>query len=159
MRTKADRRTALLFVAIPVVFFFAISMYWGWNGGTAAGPRYLMEVVPFLCLPVIFVLDRLTGNMARLAVYALLALSAFNVWAETVGGRAFPAGPIKDPLFTYSLPQLAHGHVPLNLGFFLGMSGAASLLPLAFLLTGWSLANLNSRRRTAEWVRPAPQTA
>ena len=105
-----------------------------------------MELVPFLTLPVIFVLDRLNTTAMRLGALALVGMSAVNTWGETIGGRAFATGPVPDPLFTFSLPQLARGHVPLNLGTFIGLSGLATLAPLALAIMLWSIGMFNSQR-------------
>jgi hypothetical protein len=132
----------LLFLAAPVAFFFAIAMYWGWFAGEAVGPRYLIPMLPFLTLPIIFVLDRVRSWPGRLAIYALVAISVVNIWVETLGSRAYPHSYTMNPLFTYSLPALARGEVPLNLGTFAGLNGLPSLLPLAALLLIWSVATL-----------------
>lgn len=142
IRSRRDMGTLFACLAIPVVFFVAIACYWGWNGGQVVGPRYLMELVPFLALPIIFVLDRMHGIAARLPIYALILASLVNVWIETVGGRAFPTGPTRDPLRYYSFPNLTRGQVPLNLGTFLGLNGKSSLVPLAVVLLAWSTAML-----------------
>src|SRR5947209_7049825 len=44
---SADRRW-LLFLALPVAFLLTISMFQGWWGGLAVGPRYLIPALPFL---------------------------------------------------------------------------------------------------------------
>lgn len=142
LRSRRELISVLTCLAIPAVFFVAISCYWGWNGGQVVGPRYLMELVPFLALPVIFVLDRMNSPVSRVAIYLLVLASCVNVWVETVGGRAFPPGPTRNPLFSYSLPNLSRGQVPLNLGTFLGLNGKSSLGPLLLLLLMWSAAVL-----------------
>ncbi len=135
---RAHRASMALLLAIPVAFFFAIACYWGWNGGQVVGPRYLIPMLPFLTLPIIFVLDRLGSMFSRVGVYALILLSAFNVWAETIGGRAFPRGFVQDPLFGSSLPRLFGGQVPMSLGSFFGLRGPGSLVPLALIAATWS---------------------
>jgi len=138
--TEPEHRAEILTcLAIPVVFFFAICMYWGANGGQVAGPRYLIELVPFLALPVIFVMDRLREPWGRAAVFALIAISLANTWIETIGGRAFATGGIMNPLFNYNLPQLADGHLPMNLSSFFGLGrGPESMVPLLVGLAAWS---------------------
>jgi hypothetical protein len=142
IRSRSELTTLAVCLVIPVVFFVTIACYWGWNGGQVVGPRYLMELVPFLALPIIFVLDRMRGIVSRLPIYMLILASFLNVWIETLGGRAFPTGPTHDPLRNYSFPNLAHGQVPLNLGTFLGLNGKSSLVPLAVVLLAWSAAML-----------------
>lgn len=138
LKKRTEWPTLLTALGVPVVFFFAISCYWGWFGGQVAGPRYITPLVPFLALPIIFVLDRLNDRFGRTALYALGAMSLLNVWVETIGGRAFGWTSIHDPLFTYNFPQLFQGQVPLNLGIFMGLGGWRSLLPLLLLLAGWT---------------------
>lgn len=160
---RDDRMTPLVCLAIPIFFFLAIAMYWGWNGGQVAGPRYLMELVPFLALPVVFVLDAARDRLSRLAIGVLLAASFANVWIETIGGRAFARGPEKNPLFDYALPQLAAGHVPMNLGSFFALSGGFSLLPLlgaAGIWTGVFLVPMFRRVGVAPGTRvPVTESA
>lgn len=136
----------LVFLAIPVAFFFAIAMYWGWFAGQVVGPRYLIPMLPFLALPIIFLLNCLRSLPARGAVAPLVAVSLFNVWAETLGSRAYPHSGTMNPLFTFSLPALGRGEVPMNLGMFLGPHGPTSLLPLLGLLILWTLASLGIPR-------------
>jgi hypothetical protein len=154
-------REWLLFLTIPIALFFAVSMFAGWDGGWAIGPRYLILMLPFLAVPVIFVLDRVSLRLARLAIYALIGISFVSVWIESVAGGVYPLTNIPNPLFTFSLPALAHGNVRFNLGAavlfaFAGQKSALALLtllPLFALLALWSLVCL--RRRAARLV-PAP---
>ena len=128
----------LVCLAIPVTVFVAICCYWGYNGGTAVGPRYLTQLVPFLTLPIIFVPDRMRSTASRLPLYALMLASFVNVWVETIGGHSYPSGSIKQPLFAYSFPNLLKGQVPLDIGFFFGIRGLASVFVLAALAMVWT---------------------
>ncbi len=134
IRSRRDWMTPVTAFVVPLMFFFAISAYWGWYGGQVVGPRYLIPILPFLALPVVLVLDRVQTLAGRLAVWALLATSVVMVWLETIGGRAYGGGGVHDPLFDYNLPQLAHGTIPLNLGMLAGIPGPGSLWPLPGLL-------------------------
>jgi hypothetical protein len=142
----------LLCLAIPVVFFCTISMYFGWYGGWGVGPRYLVPMLPFVTLPIIFVLDRVSALALRIGIYGLMALSLVLVWIETIC-REYPPDGNPNPLFTYSLRELAHGRVALNLGTPFGFAhhGAASLIPLAVLVGLWTVRvfALASLRRTS----------
>ncbi|MGH2441947.1 MAG: hypothetical protein ACRDFX_02140, partial [Chloroflexota bacterium] len=143
---------AALCLVIAVSFIVAISAYWGWNGGRVDGPRYLVPIVPFLAFPVAFFLD--AGRRSRLAMTLAALLGAWSVfvtWTLFAGGLLFPTSWLRDPLFQYSLPALGGNQIPPNAGFFLGLSGWVSLLPLAGLLL---LIAVVPRRRATR--RPAP---
>jgi hypothetical protein len=127
----------LLFLAIPVLFFFAITMFSGWWGGLATGPRYLIPMIPFLGFPVIFVLDGISRlprrTTMRWLVYGLIALSVVITWAQTITGYA-PEGE-RYPLFAQTIPTLEQNYIYLNRGQNLGLDGTQALIPLfAFLV-------------------------
>jgi hypothetical protein len=160
IRVRRHAAAAITCFSIPVVFFFAICMYVGWNGGQVAGPRYLMELVPFLAVPVIFVFDAIKGVWGRIGLYALLTISFANTWIETVGGRAFPRGPQLDPLFAYNLPQLGDGHLPMSLGTLIGLGrGPISVIPLAVLLALWTGSSIVGARLPARKTVRIPPDA
>ncbi len=157
------RLEAVLCLLISLGFILAISAYWGWNGGRVDGPRYLVPIVPFLAFPIAFFLDGLetwtrsrSGSLyhraASRATLALLAiLSAFSViatWVLFLGGELFPISWLRNPLTDYSLPQLAGNHVAPNAGFFLGLAGWESLVPLVVLVSIVVLWPVSRQRRS-----------
>lgn len=141
----------LLFLAIPVTFFFAITMFVGWWGGLATGPRYLIPLIPFLGFPVIFLLDgvaRLPHSTAlRCLVYGLVALSVVITWAQTVTG--YPPEGERYPLFAQTIPTLEQNYIYLNRGQDLGLNGVQALVPLFGLLLIWTVIVF----RQSIWVK------
>src|SRR5579872_1660146 len=124
---------ALCFV-VAAGFILLISSYWGWNGVQVDRPRYLMPVVPFLAFPVAFLFHSLRSGLGWLVVALASLWSLFATWVQFLGGELFPSSWLRDPIFDYSLPNLSGNHIPPNAGFFLGLAGWESLLPLVVLL-------------------------
>ena len=101
-----------------------------WQGGFSVGPRYLIPMLPFLMLS----LSALTAHWKSQIWYRLLffisAIWSFAVvWVETIGGQSFPDWRL-NPLFTYSIPNLALGDIARNLGMAMGLQGWTSIIPL-----------------------------
>jgi hypothetical protein len=141
MIRRGLRTEAALCLITSIGFILAISAYWGWNGGQVDGPRYIVPIVPFLAFPIVFFLDRWGATVAGAILTALLGvLSVFVTWCLFLGGLTFPTSWLRVPLTDYSFPMLAGNHIAPNAGFFLGLSGWQSLLPLALIvavIAGW----------------------
>ena len=132
MARRGLRIEAAVCVVCAAAVIIAISAYWGWNGGRVDGPRYLVPIVPFLALPILFWFEAIGGSFFGWILTAGLAVwSLFSTWVQFLGGELFPISWLRDPLVDYSLPQLAGNHIAPNAGFFLGLNGWESLLPLA----------------------------
>jgi Gpi18-like mannosyltransferase len=165
-RERGDRQWPL-FLAIPVVFFFLMTMFVSWWGGLTVGPRYLIPMIPFLAVPCIFALDRVSTlagrDVVRNLVYVLIGISIANTWIQTIAGTSilFPPENNHDPLFTASLPALARGEIYLNHGMDLGLTGPGSLIPLFLLLVLWSAAVFvpaSGLTRGWTWLAAIPRT-
>jgi len=134
-------------VAVMFAFNGSSGMWWG---GFAVGPRYLLPALPFLALPVVFVLAR--GGQERMVqvVAALLALwSLAAVWGMTLAEQAFPPDTMANPWTGHLLPNWQAGNLARNVGTVLGLQGAASLLPLAGSVAGLLFVWVMVNRRAA----------
>lgn len=121
----------LLLAPLSLLLFYGSSAMW--QGGFAVGPRYLVPALPFLALPAAIGLARFwRQQLFRPVLLLACGWSLFAVWAESIGGQAFP-DYTPNPLFDLSLPRLADGDIARNLGMLLGLPGWASLLPLALV--------------------------
>lgn len=146
-------RDWLPFLAIPVVYFFAMAMYPVWYAGDAVGPRFLIPMLPFLAVPIIFVLDRAASWSARLPIYGLMLASSVGIWVESLGIHyKYPVAGNHNPFFTFSLPHVMQDKLTPTFGLPLfGASSKASMLPLMVLLALWTFTvwiRSNDKRRS-----------
>jgi hypothetical protein len=127
-----QRRDQLLVAGIAVLSLWLVygssRMWWG---GFAAGPRYIVPVIPFLTLPAVWWLDRVWDQRWwRWLGISMVLLSLVLVWTEALAGQQFPPDSIHDPWLHWTLPAWQHGDIARNIGMALGLQGAWSLLPL-----------------------------
>jgi hypothetical protein len=76
---RRDRATALLSLGIPIAYLLLYARWFMWWGGWSWGPRFLVPVLPFVCLFLAPVLDHVLSSFrwwgkAVLAAVALLSL-------------------------------------------------------------------------------------
>lgn len=131
-----------------------------WNGGWAIGARYLVPCLPFLVVLAggLVVPQPLRAPLAaRVAVALIVGYSAFLMLAGTAVQPEVHFA-IKAPFAEYILPRFVRGEVATsdqsidmrhrerhgtrfawNLGEQLGLSGLASLAPLAAWCAAWSM--------------------
>ena len=153
-RRPGLRSTAVLLGALVAGFFLYVASYLYWSGGDAIGPRFLAPAVPFMMLAIAPVLAAwLDRPLGRWAIGALIAVSALNVWAQSIAGQRYPpyefeGRVITNPTLQYALPLLGRGDVAENYGMLLGLHGLASLIPLA-LIAGGLVLLLGPARRSA----------
>ena len=123
----------LLLVSLALLLFYGSSAMW-W-GGFAAGPRYIVPLIPFLALPAAWFVGRLWPRpLARTATLILIALSVGLVWLEALASQQFPHDTVRATWFGYVLPAWASGDIARNLGMALGLTGPLSLVPLVILI-------------------------
>jgi hypothetical protein len=134
-RRRPETVCALLVVGLTLL---AIASMNNWRGGWTIGPRYLALCVPFVAWLAIGSLEglfsrapRATERLCRGCLVVALALSG-------APGAYYPHLP---PELTRPLSQLvallvAHGFAPMNAGRLLGLTGSASMAPLAALALG-----------------------
>ena len=136
LRRSSHRAEWLVTLAVSIGFLLLVSASAQWWGGWAAGPRYLIPMLPFLIWPLTATLDRmeqaqaLRRSMLRTAGLVLAGASFIVVGSLTAGGQYYAPDDISNPLVQYSWPHLAAGDVARNLGMLMGLPGATSLLPL-----------------------------
>lgn len=127
---RVNRRAWWVCLYTVIIFFLFNGSSIMWQGGYSIGPRYLLPMLPFLVVGLAYSLDAWGDRPGMRVLTLVLAVwSFFAVWTETIGGQHFPDWTI-NPLFNYSLPNLAAGDIARNVGMVFKLSGWASLLPL-----------------------------
>ena len=131
-RLRAEWWLTLTVTAAIFLFNAASSMWWG---GFAVGPRYLLPMLPFLALPIAFVLAA-WGDRLGLRIVSGFSLlwSLVAVWSMTLAEQAFPSDALRNPWVEHVLPNWMAGNVARNMGTLLGLDGAWSLAPLLGML-------------------------
>lgn len=134
MARETRLRAEFLVCAWSVVSFWMFNSSSAmWQGGFAVGPRYLLPMLPFMVLPIGFVLSRVRTRWMGIGSILLLLASTAGVWILTLGGQEFPQYQ-PNPWIEYSIPNLLRGEVARNLGMLVNLRGLASLLPLVSAL-------------------------
>jgi len=132
-RLRAEWWLALSITVAIFLFNAASSMWWG---GFAVGPRYLLPMLPFLALPVAFVLAAWGERLwLRVTVALSLLWSLVAVWGMTLAEQAFPSDALRNPWVEHVLPNWTTGNIARNLGVILGLEGVWSLAPLFAVLS------------------------
>jgi hypothetical protein len=130
-RTRSLARV-LLFVCVAFLAYNAC--YWVWDGGSSVGPRHLVPMLPFLSMPIIFILDAAKHLWQRAGIGILVVVSIAGVWMQSLAGHDFPPDTVDQPILEYALPLLRQGGVRFSLGHLLGLRGLTTLIPLVLIL-------------------------
>ena len=124
----------ILGVAAAMVCFLATLP--NWHAGWCVGPRYISVVAPFLAAGIAFMWRTTSERFALSALTAGLVIP--SVFLNVVSGALYPHYPeaFDNPVFDLTLPLLRDGFVPYSLGWWLGLPGLWSMLPLAAIVLG-----------------------
>jgi hypothetical protein len=167
------RHAAIVALAIAVYFMLLNASYAYWEGGWSYGPRHASPAIPFLCIGLAFLWTALPA-FGRWAL-ALLSIYGAAITLIAVTTMPLPPAQIRRPVQDLLLPAFLDGDLALNtqtfasggvdadfrahrepkaafnLGMKLGLTGHASLIPLAavWLACGYALIGARGRRRGA----------
>jgi hypothetical protein len=112
------------------LFYSSSSMWWG---GYAVGPAYLTAMMPFMIIPLAFVVRLISDCDWRFLMIMILGFYSISmVWIQTIAGQSFP-DLTTNPLMDKSIPALKAGNIARNLGTIINLKGFLSLFPLAII--------------------------
>jgi hypothetical protein len=144
LRSKEYIPEMLLAGLGAAVFLLWNSGYYMWWGGNSFAPRHLIPMLPFLCLPLIFVPRKAFVLVTLLTVISVVQMSfasAGDILAPDISMQNIYKMGVFDfsVLYSYMLPSLMHGGFGWNLGKLLGLKQWASLIPLEVVLIATSI--------------------
>ena len=173
-RSRDSARPALVAAAIAVFYLLLNASYFYWEGGWAFGPRQMTPALPFLALG----LAPLWDHWPRIARAALVGgwIWGASLTLAAVATTPQPPADYQHPVTELFLPYLRAGELALNtqrfidlrpdsniqadgtvpkaswnLGMKMGLTGKASLAPLAAIWICcllWFIAGERERART-----------
>ena len=137
MFRAAQYRAEALIAAIAFCSYLLInSGYYMWWGGWAFGTRGIIPMLPFLCLPLVFVPRRLHFLVVILAIISvsqmfIAAASNIQVPDDFIANIDKQGYFEYSTIYNYCLEQLLRGRYAFNLGHaLLGLKNQMSLIPV-----------------------------
>lgn len=119
---KTHRAEALTIGSLFLIFLWAIASYWYWWGGYVFGQRFFLPIVPFLVLPIVFIMKRY-GKIVWLlfALSFVINLAGLQQWEEKVSSvtGAGMDQRYKDRVSSFTVLEnpLIDRYLPLMLAF------------------------------------------
>jgi len=129
-----DRGTALIGVAVAVIYLLFISALNFWRGGWGVGPRYITAMLPFLLPAVAAMLTTWRERPILLGVASALVIVGVVVYS--LSSATFPYWPDRfhHPLYDVTFRLLGEDLVAPNLGSAIGVSGVLGIVPYVALV-------------------------
>ncbi len=181
MRMRSRRLiSALVSLIIGVYFILLNASYNYWEGGWSYGPRHAAPGIPFLCLGLAFLWTAVP--VAGRWVLAGLSVYGTAITLIAVSTMPLPPSDIRRPVAEFMWPAFRDGDLSLNtqtfasgsvdrdfrahhesraafnLGMKLGLTGHASLVPLAVIWLGCGLVLISSATGSTR-TAPGPTKA
>jgi hypothetical protein len=133
------RVEAILAMGIIGSLLIIMSGYFAWWGNWSVGPRFIIPMLPYFCIPLVHIPKRLTWPLVVLGLVSfcqMLIVAAST--AETPDGWAAKIGSLGffeySNIYSYCLKELEAGRFTLNLGTYLGINSWNSLIPFLVVI-------------------------
>lgn len=188
-RQKLEQHSVVILITLILLGFLGYgSGYIVWWGGASVGARLLIPMLPFMVIPIIFVMNRWFNTILGRAVFGVSMMAGLlNTWVQSITAYGLPGdaprellapyknlieynrhtiilvneGKTINPLVDFAIPAMQKGAVAYNYGMQLGLKGLASLLPLIVFVVLILVAGwfiLNRENRQQTTTIPTPNT-
>ena len=105
-RSRSRRRDLTMAGSLVALLLLLVACYSWWDGGWAIGPRFLVQAIPLLAVPMFHA----TGLLRPLWIVTGVISLAFNFVAVAVD--PMPSHVIRNPVNDYLLPAFVRGSFP-----------------------------------------------
>ena len=113
-RIRETRTDALLFASLFVVILVYYSSWQGWDGGWSYGPRFLILGIPYIAIPLAFLIPTLSKLREKIIFLALFGISCLVQELGAIVGSAPPTQSITQyQAISYALPQMLENNFAL----------------------------------------------
>ena len=143
-RSKHYRLEGLIALIAFCAYLLLNAGYFLWWGGGSFAPRQMVPMLPFLCLPLIFVPRRLFPMVILLSFFSIfqmtiVAASTYNVIEDPYKNIAYLGYFNFSAIYSFCLKQLSDGTFAWNLGQVFGLRTWASLVPFTLVIGGGTI--------------------
>ena len=145
LRTKQFKVELAIAAFACGAYLLMNSGYFLWWGGDSFTPRHIIPMLPFLCLPLVFVPRKLFPVVIVLTFISVVQMGIVGAskvliqddFIATLSSSGFFA---YSAIYNFCLQQLIDGNFAWNIGqAVFGLKGWVSLLPLALIISGATL--------------------
>jgi len=121
------QQEAILISVVVIVSFLFVAGFYGWHGGWAFGPRYLVPMLPFLAFPIAFL------NWRPYLFWLLFIPSCAQVGLSVIGVPHVPQ-LIANPIVELIIPCINYGYTSLNAVTLLGLEWPWSVMTVIVII-------------------------
>ena len=158
-RLRSLRPELAVSAVIVLVFLLLNASYFPWDGDASLGPRHIVQMLVFLCVPLSFGLGKHLGLATVLLAVSVVHMLVGATFGPLVSIRY--ANTLFDWIYPHLFSRAMWAQMPPNLGGVLHLHGPSSLAPVvvvwfvaAALLLPLRLRRTSARSETSARAMP-----